>query len=123
MLEIFFGFFGAFKATCLSSVNSELLSDVVVELLKETNPDKSLVRVPQHVHLWKLCAFFSVRYQCPAGCLNDKARVFGTLFYESVSAPCGLPSRVCEGGWWFSRDRIFFPPLGPRATPVSGHAD
>lgn len=26
-----------------------------------------------------------LRYQCPAGCLNNKAKVFGSLFYESVS--------------------------------------
>ncbi|XP_039083224.1 cysteine-rich secretory protein LCCL domain-containing 2 [Hyaena hyaena] len=28
------------------------------------------------------------RYECPAGCLNSKAQVFGTLFYESSSSIC-----------------------------------
>jgi len=28
------------------------------------------------------------RYQCPAGCLDSKAKVFGTLFYESSSSIC-----------------------------------
>lgn len=28
------------------------------------------------------------RYQCPAGCLNNKAKVFGSLFYESSSSIC-----------------------------------
>ncbi|PNI45787.1 CRISPLD2 isoform 1 [Pan troglodytes] len=28
------------------------------------------------------------RYQCPAGCLNHKAKIFGTLFYESSSSIC-----------------------------------
>uniref|UniRef100_A0A8C7ALY4 Cysteine rich secretory protein LCCL domain containing 2 n=1 Tax=Neovison vison TaxID=452646 RepID=A0A8C7ALY4_NEOVI len=28
------------------------------------------------------------RYQCPAGCLNNQAKVFGTLFYESSSSIC-----------------------------------
>ncbi|XP_023493196.1 cysteine-rich secretory protein LCCL domain-containing 2 isoform X2 [Equus caballus] len=28
------------------------------------------------------------RYQCPAGCLNSKAKIFGTLFYESASSIC-----------------------------------
>ncbi|EPQ05439.1 Cysteine-rich secretory protein LCCL domain-containing 2 [Myotis brandtii] len=28
------------------------------------------------------------RYQCPAGCLSNKAKVFGTLFYESSSSIC-----------------------------------
>ncbi|XP_038610687.1 cysteine-rich secretory protein LCCL domain-containing 2 [Tachyglossus aculeatus] len=28
------------------------------------------------------------RYQCPAGCLNNKAKIFGTLFYESSSSIC-----------------------------------
>uniref|UniRef100_A0A8C0RPD9 Cysteine rich secretory protein LCCL domain containing 2 n=1 Tax=Canis lupus familiaris TaxID=9615 RepID=A0A8C0RPD9_CANLF len=28
------------------------------------------------------------RYQCPAGCLESKAKVFGTLFYESSSSIC-----------------------------------
>ncbi|XP_075392993.1 cysteine-rich secretory protein LCCL domain-containing 2 [Tenrec ecaudatus] len=28
------------------------------------------------------------RYQCPAGCLNNKAKIFGTLFYESASSIC-----------------------------------
>ncbi|KAM4833469.1 cysteine-rich secretory protein LCCL domain-containing 2 [Thomomys bottae] len=28
------------------------------------------------------------RYQCPAGCLRNKAKVFGSLFYESASSIC-----------------------------------
>ncbi|XP_041506688.1 cysteine-rich secretory protein LCCL domain-containing 2 [Microtus oregoni] len=28
------------------------------------------------------------RYQCPAGCLNNKAKIFGSLFYESSSSIC-----------------------------------
>nr|XP_060508729.1 cysteine-rich secretory protein LCCL domain-containing 2 [Panthera onca] len=40
------------------------------------------------VHLWESFAFFSIRYQCPAGCLGGKAQVFGTLFYESSSSIC-----------------------------------
>ncbi|KAJ8785898.1 hypothetical protein J1605_006858 [Eschrichtius robustus] len=28
------------------------------------------------------------RYQCPAGCLHNRAKIFGTLFYESVSSIC-----------------------------------
>ncbi|XP_016047258.1 cysteine-rich secretory protein LCCL domain-containing 2 isoform X1 [Erinaceus europaeus] len=28
------------------------------------------------------------RYQCPAGCLNHRAKIFGTLFYESSSSIC-----------------------------------
>ncbi|KAM6225474.1 cysteine-rich secretory protein LCCL domain-containing 2 isoform 1-T1 [Rhynchocyon petersi] len=28
------------------------------------------------------------RYQCPAGCLKSKAKVFGTVFYESSSSVC-----------------------------------
>ncbi|XP_072492320.1 cysteine-rich secretory protein LCCL domain-containing 2 [Notamacropus eugenii] len=28
------------------------------------------------------------RYQCPAGCFNNKAKIFGTLFYESSSSIC-----------------------------------
>ncbi|EPY76568.1 cysteine-rich secretory protein LCCL domain-containing 2 precursor [Camelus ferus] len=28
------------------------------------------------------------RYQCPAGCLHNRAKIFGTLFYESASSIC-----------------------------------
>ncbi|XP_069492364.1 cysteine-rich secretory protein LCCL domain-containing 2 [Ambystoma mexicanum] len=28
------------------------------------------------------------RYQCPAGCTNKKAKIFGTLFYDSTSSLC-----------------------------------
>ncbi|XP_010596124.1 cysteine-rich secretory protein LCCL domain-containing 2 isoform X2 [Loxodonta africana] len=28
------------------------------------------------------------RYECPAGCSNNKAKIFGTLFYESSSSIC-----------------------------------
>ncbi|KAM4614482.1 cysteine-rich secretory protein LCCL domain-containing 2 [Discoglossus pictus] len=28
------------------------------------------------------------RYQCPAGCMNKKGKIFGTLFYESMSSIC-----------------------------------
>ncbi|XP_007468525.1 PREDICTED: cysteine-rich secretory protein LCCL domain-containing 2 [Lipotes vexillifer] len=28
------------------------------------------------------------RYQCPAGCLHHRAKIFGTLFYESASSIC-----------------------------------
>ncbi|XP_078524377.1 cysteine-rich secretory protein LCCL domain-containing 2 [Lissotriton helveticus] len=28
------------------------------------------------------------RYQCPAGCMNKKAKIFGTLFYDTTSSLC-----------------------------------
>lgn len=36
------------------------------------------------------------RYQCPAGCLSNKAKVFGTLFYESVSGARVSLSGFCR---------------------------
>lgn len=32
-----------------------------------------------------MICLLSTRYQCPAGCLHNRAKIFGTLFYESVS--------------------------------------
>ena len=36
------------------------------------------------------CIFSRCRYECPAGCLDAKAKVVGTVYYEMVRAAFGV---------------------------------
>nr|AJE59585.1 CRISPLD2 [Sus scrofa] len=64
------------------------------------------------------------RYQCPAGCLHNRAKIFGTLFYESASSICRAAfttaSWTTREAWWTSPGTARSPfSSSPRETACS----